>query len=119
MFPVSLEKAGPKHSTSVPFNSKVAVPFSVDEKEVALVPNPVSGVTVKGLPDCPQGPEALAVLCTREHSLLPPNFQIMIPFMSPVTVHLKVKVSPGQVGGAAVSCPATSPGIGIKLPNIT
>ena len=110
MFPASLEKAGPKHSTSVPFSSKVAVPLSVDEKEVAfVVPNPVPVVTVKGLPD-PQGLGSSAVLCTREHSLLPTTLQMVIPFLSPVTMHLKVKVSPGQVGGAAVNCPATSPG---------
>ena len=29
---------------------------------------------------------------------------------SATTVHLKVKGSPGQVGGAAVNCPVTSPG---------
>ena len=108
MFPTSLEKAGPKHSTRVPSSSEVAVPLSVDEKEVPLVPNPVPVVTVKGLPG-PQGPGALAVLCTREHSLLLPTLQMVIPLMSPVTVHLKVKVSPGQVGGAAVSCAVTTP----------
>ena len=47
---ISLEKAGPKHSTSVPFSSEVGVPLSVDEKEVALVPNPVPGVAMKVLP---------------------------------------------------------------------
>ena len=49
------------------------------------------------------------MLCTRGQSLLPPTLQMVIPFLSPVTVHLKVKVSPGQVGGAAVNCPVTSP----------
>ena len=83
--------------------------LSVDEKEVALVPNPVSVVTVKALPD-PHGPGALAVLCTREHSPLPTTLQMVIPFMSPVTVHLNVQVSPRQVGGAAVNCPVTLPG---------
>ena len=91
MFPASLEKAGPKHSTSVPSSVGAAVPLSVDEKEVAFVPNPVPVVTVKGLPD-PQGPGAPAVLCTSEHSLLPPTLQMVIPFLSPVTLHLKVKV---------------------------
>jgi len=108
MFPASLEMAGPKHSTSVPFNAEVAVPLSVDVKEVALVPNPVTVVTMKGLPD-PQGLGSSAVLCTREHSLLPPTLQTVIPFMFPVTLHLKVKVSPGQVGGGAVNCPVTTP----------
>ena len=109
MFPASLEKAGPKHSTSVSFSAEVVVPLSVDVKEVALVPNPVPVVTMKGLPD-PQGPKSSAVLCTREHSLLPPTLQMVIPFMSPVTLHLKVNVLPGQVGGGAVNCPETTPG---------
>ena len=86
------------------------MPLSVDEKEVApVVPNPVPVVTMKGLPD-PQGKGALAVACTREHSLLPPTLQMVTPFQSPVTVHLKVKVSPGQVGGGAVNCAVTTPG---------
>ena len=96
-FPASLDKAGPKHSTSVPFRAEVAVPLSVDVKEVAFVPNPDPVVTVKGLPD-PQGRGPSIVACVREHSLLPPTLQMVIPLMSPVTVHLKVKVSPGQVG---------------------
>jgi len=32
---------------------------------------------------------------------------MVIPVLSPPTVHLKVMVSPGQVGGDAVNCPAT------------
>ena len=49
-------------------------------------------------------------ICSRTHRLLlPPTLQIVIPFTSPVTVHLKVKVLPGQVGGAVVNCPATLP----------
>ena len=99
MFPVSLDKAGPKHSTSVPFSVGVAVPLRVDEKEVALVPNPVSGVTVNG----PQIVEEVDV-CVRGHSPLPSTLQMVTPFLSPVTLHLKVKISPGQVGGAAVNC---------------
>ena len=91
MFLASLEKAGPKHSTSVPFSVGVAVPLRVDEKEVAfVVPNPVTGVTMKGLPG-PQGKGTLAVACTRIHSVLPPTLQRVIPFLS-LTVHLKVKV---------------------------
>ena len=109
LFSAALARPGPKHSTSVPFSSEVAVPLSVDEKEVALVPNPVPGVAVKALPES-QVRGALAVLCNREHSLLPPTLQMVTPFISPVTVHLKVKVSPGQVGGAAVSCPVTLSG---------
>ena len=95
-----------KHSTSVPLSVGVAVAVSVDEKEVAsITPNPVPVVAVK--PHAVVGP---AVLCARIHELLPPTLQVVIPFLSPLTVHLKVKVSPGQVGGAAVNCPATSPG---------
>ena len=108
LFSASLDKAGPKHSTSVPFSSGVAVAVSVDAKEVALVPNSAPAVTVKELPE-PHGPGALAVLCNREHSLLPPTLQMVTPFLSP-TVHLKVNISPGQVGGGVVSFPVTSPG---------
>ena len=104
MFPASLELPGPKHSTSMPFSAEIAVPFSVDVKEVAVVPgpNPVTGVAVK-----PHAELAPAVLCARKHKLLPPTLQMVTPFLSPVTVHLKVKVPPGQVGGAAVNCPVT------------
>ena len=108
MFTASLEKAGPKHSTSVSFSVGVAVPVSVDEKEVAFVPNPVSEVAVKALAD-PQEPGRLAVVCARRHSLLPPTRQIVSPLMSPPTAHLKVEMLPGQVGRAAVNCPVTSP----------
>ena len=108
MFPASLEKVGPKHSMSVSFSAEFAVPLSDDVKEVALVPKPVPVPTVKGLPT-PHGPGALAVLCTKEHSLLPFTLQMVIPFLSPVTVHLKVNLSSGQVGGGAVNCPVTWP----------
>ena len=107
-FSASLEKAGPKHSISVPFSVGVAVPLSVDVKEVALVPNPVPVVTVKGLVD-PQGRGSCIVVCGRRHPLLPPTLQWVTPFMSPVTVQLKVKVSPKQLGRTATNCPATSP----------
>ena len=90
MFLVSLEKAGPKHSTSVPFSAEVAVPLSVDEKDVALVPNPVPGAAVKGLP-VPQGRGELLVLCDKIHSLLPPTLQSVTPLVPP-TIHVKVKV---------------------------
>ena len=87
---------------------RLAVPLSVDVKEVAVVPNPVPDLAVK----TSRGPQMEEDVdrCTRIHSLLPPTLQMVIPFMSPVTVHLKVKVSSGQVGGAAVNCPATSSG---------
>ena len=110
LFPASLDKAGPKHSISVPFSVGLAVPLSVDEKEVALVPNPVPGVAVKSL----FGPQVVVEvdICDRVHRLLLlSTLQIVvIPLMFQVTLHLKVKVSPGQVGGAAVNCPVTSPG---------
>ena len=102
MFPASLDNAGPKHSTSVPFSARVAVPLSVDEKEVAFVPNPVTGVMVNASLS-PQIMEEVDT-CVRGHSLLPPTLQMVIPFLSPVTLHLKVKTSPGQVGGGAVNC---------------
>ena len=96
MFTGSLGRSGPKHSTSVPFSAGVAVPLSVDVKKVAAVPNPAPGLAVKGLPGL-QVDVALAVLCERTHSLLPFTLQMVTPFASPVTVHLKLKLSPGQV----------------------
>ena len=84
------------------------MPLNVDVKEGPLVPNPLPDLAVK-LSLGPQIEEEFD-LCIRLHSLLPLALQIVIPLMSPTTVHLKVKVSPGQVGGAGVNCPATSPG---------
>ena len=83
------------------------MPLSVDEKKVALVPNPVLNIAVRSS----LGPqiEKDVDLCSRLHSLLPPTLQVVKPFLSPETVHLKEKVSPGQVGGAAVNCAETSP----------
>ena len=112
LFHSSVLLAGPKHSTSVPFRAEVAGPLSVDEKEVALVPNPVPGAAVKArLP--PLRPHKVLPVdkCGSVHQLLLPfTLQKVTPLLSPVTLHLKVKVSPGQVGGAAVNCPVTSPG---------
>ena len=105
LFPGSTLLAGPKHSTSVPFSAEVAVLVSLDEKKGPFVPNPASGKTVKPL----QKAMAREAVCKRTHSLLPPTLQMVSPLLSPVTVQLKVNVSPGQVGGAAVNCPATSP----------
>ena len=111
IFPGSSLLAGPKHSTSVPFSAEVAVLLSVDEKEVAVVPgpNPVPGVTVKILfPPIGQQEELPVDKCAREHRLLLPfTIQMLYPILSPVTVQLKVNLSPGQVGGAAVNCAAT------------
>ena len=107
MFPGSTLLAGPKHSTSVPFSAGVAVPLSVDVKEVALVPgpNPTPDLAMKALV-APQTEEEVD-LWTSTHSLLPPTLQVVNPFKSPETVHLKMKVSPGQVGGAAMNSPIT------------
>ena len=110
MFRGSTSLAGPKHSTSVPFSMEIAVPLSVDVKRVALVPNSAPDVAVKA----PPGPQIREVfdLCGRIHSslVLLPTLQVVNPLMSPATLHLKVKLPPGQVGGAAVSRPTTSPG---------
>ena len=111
LFPESRVTAGPKHSTTVPFNTGSAVALSVEVKgPLAPGPNPLSGVAVKArLPSL--GPQvAVAVdICDRVHRLLLPfTLQRVVPL--PVTLHLKVMVLPGQVGGAAVSCPVTYPG---------
>ena len=114
MFSSFLEKAGPKHSTSVPLSEGDAVPLSVDEKEGPLAP--VTALAVKALSG-PHVDEASAVLCPRIHSLLPFTLQMVTPLLSP-TVQLKVTASPGQVGGAAANCPATlytPPGRGMYL----
>ena len=111
LFWASVEKAGPKHSTSVPSSERVAVPVSVDVNEVALVPgpNPVPGLAVNSL----FGPHRTlpATICDKGHSKVPPTFtlQMVTPFLLPRTVHLKVKRSPGQVGEAVINCPLTSP----------
>ena len=84
------------------------MPLSVDEKEVENdIPNPVPGLAVKA-PSCQQRVEEVD-LCTRGHvELLLFTLQTVNPLMSPITVQLKVKVSPGQVG-AVVNCPAAFP----------
>ena len=109
LFPGSIRLADTLHSISVSFSAEVAVPFSVDVKEVALVPEPkpVPALALRAL----FGPhrEEEFDLCTKVHSLLPPTLQMVTPFLSPSTVQLKVKVSPGHAGGAAVNCPVTSP----------
>jgi len=78
------------------------VPLSVDEKEVALVPNSDPDVAVNTLP-APHVDEAPAVLCARVHSLVPLTLQMVTPFLSPPTVQLNLKLPPGQVGGAVVN----------------
>jgi len=84
----------------------VAVPVRVEEKDVAFV---ALNLAVK----TPPGPPELAppvFLCNRWSSLLPPTRQIVTPLLFPATVHLKVKVSLGQVGGDVVNCPSISAG---------
>ena len=107
--PESTVVAGPKHSTSVPFSTGSAVALSVEVKgPLAPGPNPLSGVATKArLPSLGPQVEVEVDICPKIHRLLLPfTLQRVLPL--PVTVHLKVKVSPGQVGGAAVSCPTTS-----------
>lgn len=99
--------AGPKHSTNVPLSAESPVPLNVEEKKVAVVPNPVPDLAVMALPR-PQT-EEVADLCTRGHSLLLPTLQEVIPLMFPKTVHPKVNASAGQVGEAGENCPAASP----------
>jgi len=107
MFPASLEKAGPKHSTSVPSSSIGVIPqLNVDVKEVAVVVLNLASKTRPG----PQASVSFGLVCIRTHSLLPPTLQMVIPLLSPVTVHLKVKESRGQEGEGGVNCPPTSPG---------
>ena len=78
------------------------MPLSVDEKKVALVPNSPSDLKASlGLQVGEVDP------CHRVHSLLPFTLQKVNPLLSPVTVHPKVNLSSGQVGGAAVNSPAT------------
>ena len=105
MFPESTLLPGPKHSTSVPSSEETAVPLRVDENKEALVSNPLAVKELSG----PQIEEPFA-LCGKGHSLLLFTLQMVNSLMFPVTVHLKVKVSPGQVREAAVNCPATSTG---------
>ena len=85
------------------------MPLSVDEKEGPFVPKPVPDAAVKAS----FGPhiDVEVSRCNRGHSLvvLSATLQRVVPLISPVTVHLRVKVSSGQVGGAAVNCPATLP----------
>lgn len=59
----------------------------------------------------PHRDSALTVLCERKHSLLPFILQMVTPFLSPSTVQVNLKLPPGQVGGAAVNCPAILPEI--------
>ena len=105
----SLLVPGPKHSTSVPFSVKVAVPLSVDVNKGPFVPNPFPGLAVKAS----SGPHMVGLSCVdscnRTHSLLPFTLQMVIRLMSPTTVHSKVKTFSGHVAGAVVNCLPVSP----------
>ena len=108
LFSESTVTAGPKHSTSVPFSTGSAVALSVDVKgPLDPGPNPLSGAAVKArLPSLGPQVSVPVDICARIHRLLLPfTLQRVLPL--PITLHLKVKVSPGQVGEGGVSCPAT------------
>ena len=109
LFPNTVPLSLSRHSTSVSSSERVAVPLSVDVKEGPFVPNPVPAVAVKAFPgpheDVPPG-----VPCARAQALLPPTLQMVIPFLSPVTVQVKLKVSLGQVAEDPVNCAEISPG---------
>ena len=104
LFPGSTLLAGPKHSTSVPFSAGVAMPLSVDEK---VFSNLLPDLAIKALPG-PQIEEDID-LCDRGHSLFPFTLQVVTPLMSPLTIHVKLNAVSGQLRGAAVNCPVTSP----------
>ena len=108
MFPGSTLLSGPKHSNSMLSILELAVPLRDDENEVAVVPNPIPDLAVKSLSG-PQTEEEESDLCRRGHSLFSPTLQVVIPVLVPSTVHVKEKVSPEHVGGAALNCPATHP----------
>ena len=92
LFPGCKLLAGPKHSTSIPSRAGVAMPLSVEEKEVAFVPGPkpVLALAVRVL----FGPQICVEfeLCTRPHSLLLFTLQMVIPLLPPVTLHVKVNL---------------------------
>ena len=105
LFPGSRVALGPKHSTSLPSSAGLSVVLSVDVKEVALVPNPVPGVAVKAsfLPLGPQFSVEVERCARVQRLLLPFTLQMVVPL--PFTVHLKIMVPPGHVGGAGMNCP--------------
>ena len=85
------------------------MPLNDDVNEVAsFFPNPVPDLAGKALSG-PQLEDEEVDLCERGHSLLLPTLQVVNPVLSPTTVHVKEKVSPEHVGGAAVNCPVTNP----------
>ena len=109
LFPGAVEAAGPKHSTSMPFSVSAAVVLSVDVNKGPTVPNPAAPWAVKTLSG-PQTALPPADICPRVQKVsLLFTLQSVVPLKLPLTVHLKVMVASGQVGGAAVNCPITLP----------
>ena len=108
LFPNTVPLILSRHSTSVSSSERVAVPLSDDVKGPS-VPNPITRVAVKASPG-PHKAVPPGVPCDRRHSLLPSTLQRVIPFLPPVTVQVKLKVSLGQVAEGAVNCAETSPG---------
>ena len=98
-----LSALGIKHSTSVPSSTIVTIPLSVDTWERGFY----SGVVDVAL-KAPPGPQVSLSSRPTVHSLLPPTLQ-MVSLEMTSTVHMKQKVSLGQVGGGAVNCPQISP----------
>ena len=61
---------------------------------------------------------AFGVVCANAHtSLLPFTLQVVNKYLLPETLHSNMKVSSGQVGGAAVNCAVTSPGEKVHADN--
>jgi len=98
-----LSALGTKHSTNVPSSAIVAIPLSVDTWEREF-DSGVVDVAVKA----PPGPQVSLSSRPMMHSLVPPTLQMVSLEMTP-TVHMKEKVSLGQVGGGAVNCPQIPP----------
>jgi len=92
-----------KHSTNVPSSAIVAIPLSVDSR-IREFNSGVVDVALKA----PPGPQVSLSSRPTMHSLPPPTLQ-MVSLEMTSTVHMKQKVSLGQVGGAAINCPPTSP----------
>ena len=103
LFPTMSSALGAKHSTSVPSSAIVAIPRSVDSWRREFK----SGVVDVAL-KVPPGPQVSLSSRPTMHSLPPPTLQ-MVSLEMTSTVHMKQKVSLGQVGGGAVNCPQISP----------
>ena len=81
----SLENSGPKHSTFVPFKLSTALKLNEAIKLVApVVPNPLCGITLNGVPVSPQGAGAEFVLCIKVHSCRARPGALILKMVSPV-----------------------------------